>query len=297
MSEGFSESWLALREPCDAAARSRALALRLGSVLPAEARLIDLGAGSGSLLRWLAPILGATCPRQHWTLFDADGALLRAALLRIASWAEAQGGVARIEDGVLGIEAPWGECTVRARQGDLADPTTLPFGEVDAVLCTALADLFSGQWIDSFAGACTVPFLAALSVDGRVVWRPAHPTDRLVEALFRRDQRREKGLGAALGPDAPARLARAFEARGARVWMEATDWRIGRPALSMLAAMIDGHAEAAAQQAPMLGPRIGAWRAARLAQAARARLSLDIGHQDLLALPRSVRPAADRGTA
>ena len=55
MSEEFDLDWLDLREPHDAAARSEALAEALIARLPARPRLMDLGAGTGSLFRWLAP--------------------------------------------------------------------------------------------------------------------------------------------------------------------------------------------------------------------------------------------------
>ena len=48
--------WLALREPADAAARSRALVDALRPQLPTGAAGIhDLGSGTGSMARWLAP--------------------------------------------------------------------------------------------------------------------------------------------------------------------------------------------------------------------------------------------------
>ena len=56
----FSD-WLALREPADAAARSRTLVDVLRPVLdgrpdrPLEVH--DLGCGAGSMGRWLAPLL------------------------------------------------------------------------------------------------------------------------------------------------------------------------------------------------------------------------------------------------
>ena len=53
--EEFDLEWLDLREPFDAFARNEALADALVAVLPARPRLLDLGAGTGSLLRWLAP--------------------------------------------------------------------------------------------------------------------------------------------------------------------------------------------------------------------------------------------------
>ena len=86
-SSGFSAAWLALREPHDAAARAAELVglLRTRSSDDAQRRrrrarcratIVDLGAGSGANLRWLAPRLGG---EQAWLLVDHDAALLAAA--------------------------------------------------------------------------------------------------------------------------------------------------------------------------------------------------------------------------
>ena len=53
MAEEFDGDWLDLREPHDAAARDPGLAAMLSAALPARPRVLDLGAGTGSLLRWL----------------------------------------------------------------------------------------------------------------------------------------------------------------------------------------------------------------------------------------------------
>ena len=68
VTERFAADWLALREPFDHAARSVALARRLADRLPARPRLLDLGGGTGSLFRFLAPIIGRG---QDWILLDA----------------------------------------------------------------------------------------------------------------------------------------------------------------------------------------------------------------------------------
>ena len=58
---GFAAAWLALREPYDHAARSAALAERFAAAVGNAPHLIDLGCGTGSNLRYLAPrIAGPT---------------------------------------------------------------------------------------------------------------------------------------------------------------------------------------------------------------------------------------------
>jgi len=73
-----SREWLALREPADAMARSRDLVERLVRRSPPTGRWVihDLGGGTGSMGRWLAPLL----PRaQHWVVHDRDADLLEVA--------------------------------------------------------------------------------------------------------------------------------------------------------------------------------------------------------------------------
>ena len=65
---GFSAEWLALREPYDQAARSRSVLDAVRAALcPAcrGVRVTDLGCGTGSTLRAVAPLLPA---HQHWRL-------------------------------------------------------------------------------------------------------------------------------------------------------------------------------------------------------------------------------------
>ena len=70
-----SSQWLRLREPADAAARSTDLARMAVALLDGAAPTVvhDLGCGSGSMGRWLAPLLEGP---QHWVLHDRDADLL-----------------------------------------------------------------------------------------------------------------------------------------------------------------------------------------------------------------------------
>jgi SAM-dependent methyltransferase len=150
--EGFDAEWLALREPFDALARSERLAARLAAALPARPRLLDLGAGTGSLLRWLAPRM----PRpQAWTLVDSDRALTEAAFDTIADRAEGVGlKVTMPNRRTLLVHAPGGAWRVEALIADLAEgPLNLPQHDADAVLSSALCDLVSARWVESMAAA------------------------------------------------------------------------------------------------------------------------------------------------
>ena len=67
--------WLALREPADAEARSgRARRHPRDRTCPRPALVVhDLGCGTGSMARWLAPRLDGP---QRWVLHDRDAELL-----------------------------------------------------------------------------------------------------------------------------------------------------------------------------------------------------------------------------
>ena len=297
MVESFALDWLDLREPFDAMARSQALADALLASLPARPRFLDLGAGTGSLLRWIAPRLGRA---QAWTLVDADRELLEAAFDTIADRAEAIGHTVSFPNKrTLLVHAPGGAWRVETIVADLAEaPRGLPLANADAVVCSALADLVSRPWLERLAAALRVPFYAGLCVDGRERFLPPHPADHVVAAGFRRDQSRDKGFGgAALGARAPGVIAEVFGAHGFAVASAPSDWAVrgrgpspmpgmGEAAGRFLAELVMGHAEAARRQDRRGDRRIEAWMEARLDQVAGRNLAARIGHRDLLALPK-----------
>lgn len=308
MTESFDLDWLDLREPWDAMARAEALADRLLASLPARPRFLDLGAGTGSLLRWLAPRLGRA---QSWTLVDSDRALLEAAFDTIAERADQVGyHVAAPNRHTLLVHAPGGAWRIDTLVADLAEaPANLPLAKADAVVSSALGDLVSRRWVERMAAALRLPFYASLCVDGRERFAPPHPADARVAAAFRRDQGRDKGFGgAALGPRAPTALAEAFGARGFTVAAAPSDWLVrGRGALPyaalrdtagrFLGELVTGHAEAAARRDRRGEAAIGHWMATRLHQSMAGRLSVRIGHRDLLALPPRYPGASPDGKA
>jgi len=250
VTESFSRDWLTLREPFDAAARSITLARRFAAALPARPRVLDLGAGSGSMFRWLAPIIAR---EQRWVLADADAALLATVESPIAE--------PLIVDLVQSLEA-------------------LPFSQVDGVVCSALLDLVSAPWLQRLAARLCTPFFACLNVDGRDELLPPHALDAPVLAAFRSDQSRDKGFGLALGLAAPETLSAALTARGFRMRSEKSDWRIPATAKAMLRELVHGYARVAGPSAD-----VEAWRHDRLEQIDREKLAIRIGHEDILALP------------
>ncbi|HLY87642.1 MAG TPA: class I SAM-dependent methyltransferase [Acetobacteraceae bacterium] len=268
MIDTFEPDWLALREPFDHAARSVILARRLVQRLPQRPRIVDLGAGTGSMFRYLAPIIGG---RQDWLLVDANTGLLDEAFGRTAAWARRRGCTAVATGNELQIATPQGLWRMEVIAADLGEEFPLA---ADAVVCSALLDLVSARWLDRLFDRMHAPFLASLIVDGRDIWRPRDPFDAQPRAVFRHDQFRDKGIGRALGATAWAHALRSLAARGFVTASAPSDWHIPRTALGMQRALIDGR-----------GANDARWQEVRLRQALRGRLAITIGHRDILAFP------------
>lgn len=254
---GFAADWLALRAPADARARNAGVAAALTRAFAGRGPLIvlDLGAGTGNDMAATAPLLPGP---QHWRLADSDPSLLARA------------------GAPPGVSFETVEADLAAGLAPLLDPAP------DLVAASALFDLVGAAWLDRFVAALAgrrLPLLAVLSYTGRESWAPAHPEDDAVLAAFHADQRRDKGLGPGLGPEAHACLAGALRAAGFAVTEGPSDWTLEAPRdAALIAALAEGTARAVA---PAIGAeRAEAWRAART-QARRVTVS----HADLLALP------------
>lgn len=284
MSEAtFALDWLALRAGPDVAARAPALEAKLRAALPERPRLVDLGAGTAANLRHLAPRLGGT---QRWILVDHDEAMLEAAREALALWAEALGGRWTAEGGGGTLACPGFTASVVLRAADLASELASCVQDADALLTSALLDLAGATWLDALADAIAArrcPVLATLSVDGRLALTPEDPDDAQVLTRFAAHQRREKGLGVSLGPDAVSYLARGLEARGYAVTLAESDWVLGAADAPLQEAMIVGLSRAADAIAP---GEAGPWRARRLARLGSGVSTLRVGHLDLYAEAR-----------
>jgi hypothetical protein len=284
---GFSAEWLALREPFDAAARSAALVSTLRRHLPAGTgatplAVVDLGAGAGSNLRYLAPLLGGT---QHWRLVDHDAALLHAALDATYAWAEALGARVERRAEALAIRARDFGCEVVVEPYDLRDLAVLALPPGALVTAAALLDLVAATWLEKLARRCeearaTVCF--ALSYDGRTVCSPAEPEDAAVLAAFNRHQLGDKGFGPALGPGAARAAEAAFTRLGYEVATAPSDWLIDARAHEIQRALLDGWRDTAIELHAATIAELGAWHERRLAHVAADRSTLRVGHVDLV---------------
>jgi hypothetical protein len=254
----FAPEWLALREGADAAARAEELLEPLRAHLTGPLVIRDLGCGTGSMGRWLAPRLANP---QHWILTDRDLALL----VRAAS------------------SLPVPAVTV---QRDITDLTDADLAGTSLVTGSALLDLLTAGEVDALADACVtagLPALLTLSVAGRVELDPADPLDSAVEAAFNAHQRRTVEGRRLLGPDAVRATVAAFERRGAVVHRRPSPWRLGPERAELAAQWLIGWVAAAVEQEP--GLDTDDYLRRRLAGCEAGELRVTVQHEDLLAVP------------
>lgn len=283
--ERFSADWLSRREWLDGRSRSHCLtglaadwlATRPGAH-GSPCGIVDLGCGTGSNLRFLAPRLPGP---QRWRLVDHDPELLALARRHAATLRDASGSRVAIE----------------ARCRDLSPVDDGLLEGADLVVASALFDLVSRSWAEALVAACAArqqALLFTLSVDSDWAFLDAtgkrleDVEDIAVRALFQAHQRRDKGLGPALGGQAPAVLVAAMTAAGFRVESAATPWYLAageRDLLPLAEQLLQGWHDAALEQAPEEQARLQRWHSRRLAGLAAGELGLTVGHRDLLALP------------
>jgi hypothetical protein len=285
--DGFSAEWLALREPFDAAARSAEIVASLRTHLPAGTgaaplAVVDLGAGAGSNLRYLAPLLGGV---QHWRLVDHDEALLEAARATTREWAERRGARVEQHTATLAIRDNDFACEIAVEPYDLRnlDMLALPAGAL--VTAAALLDLVSASWLEKLARRCEAACASvcfALTYDGRTVCTPTEADDATVLGAFNRHQLGDKGFGPALGPGA----ARAAEAALTRVGYEVatapSDWLIDTGAHEMQRALLDGWRDVAIELHADTQAELDAWHARRRQHVDAGHSTLRVGHVDVV---------------
>jgi len=300
----FSDQWLTLREPADHLARdaqlthaadrwltqratTRSLEARPFETKPLETKpfetrpfetrrtLVDLGCGSGSNLRYLAPRLHGA---QHWRLIDHDAELLAHARLRCEPLTSTGGQPIHLETRNLPLADAW----KHGLQG------------ADLVTASALFDLLTDADVEALADVCQTQgcaVLFALSVDGHIRFHDTSGSplfsddDRYMLAALEAHQRRDKGSGPAMGAQAPHYLRESFHRRGYHIREATSPWRLGPESLPLAEALLAGWRSALHEQLPQQTSRIDRWHSERLQGLMRGQLTLTVGHRDLLATP------------
>jgi hypothetical protein len=265
-----SSSWLTLRESEDARARSRDLALSASAMLTERPIVVhDLGSGTGSMMRWLAPILPGP---QTWILHDWNSSLTGLAV--------------DSERPLAGNGTP---VSVGSSTGRLADLTPSDLSGASLVTASALLDILTAREIQAIVRACVlvnVPALLSLSVTGVVSLNPQDPRDDAFSQAFNAHQRRTVQDRPLLGQFGATIARGLFDQAGWRVSEATTSWHLDDHQPQLLSEWFGGWVDAAVEQRPELHDDAVSYRALRASQAEQGALSALVNHTDLLAWPR-----------
>ena len=265
-----SPEWLSLRESADLAARAPELVARLQAEAPVGGYSVihDLAAGTGSMGRWLAPLLPGP---QRWVLHDRDPVLLSVAVSDPPS--QTANGAA------LAIATQHSDIT-RLQPADLADATL--------ITASALLDLLTADELAGLIEVCVAvgcPVLLTLSVVGHVELTPPDPFDIRVAAAFDAHQRRRTPGGRLLGPDAVAIAVEGFGRHRAEVLVSPSPWRLAVDQADLAAEWFTGWIGAACESDAALAREAGPYADRRLSEIRTGVLAVVVDHADLLALP------------
>ncbi len=292
----FSADWLALREPVDHRSRNTLLQNQVinflhqrASVVTGLLHITDLGSGTGSNLRALAPHFGAM---QCWTLVDYDTDLLRAARTTLLSWA----------DGVLDSATPSSIRELGIFSGSveplvitknmktiavqfrcanlLADYRSILNEPADLITAAAFFDLVAESWLTDFCTNLTKPLYTVLTYDGKETWGPPNTLDADVLRAFHAHQSTDKGFGVALGPRAAERLQSLLQGRGFTTACAPSPWGMDDHDRALIEQLALGTASAVREMGVLESNAIDQWEQAR-----RQASTCEIGHIDLFAHP------------
>lgn len=275
----FSPEWLNLREQADGRARNRDVieALSARFQLRDDISVVDLGAGTGSTLRALAPLLPA---KQRWLLIDQDEGLLEIAQTEICRWASRSS-----RDGdVLRAEKDGATIDVRFRRANLADDPARTIGEgADLVTASAFLDLTSIDFMRHVARAAAhgkTAVYAALTYNGVQRWTPHRPADNRMASAFHGHMMRDKGFGPAAGPTAASEFSDQLKTFGFSVIEGESPWVLERGDRMLIDELVRGHAFAVAETGVVDDKTITDWVNLQ-------RSGAMIGHTDIFAVPGS----------
>jgi hypothetical protein len=288
---GFSAEWLSLREPVDHRSRNQDLQAQVLNYLaqiktdrPGSVRLTDLGSGTGSNLRALAPYLDSL---QHWTLVDYDPALLHAARSTLLAWSDSEINTSLVNLGV-NTSSPIKPLTI-LKQGktiivefkcvDLYKDYQAVLDEpADLITAAAFFDLVAEPWLTKFCASLSKPLYTVLTYDGIERWSPPEIMDGDILKAFHQHQLTDKGFGSAVGPAASERLQSLLNARQFTTVSAPSPWILDYRDHTLIEQLAIGTAGAAREMNTISDTLINQWEQSR-----RQANQCEIGHMDLFA--------------
>ena len=269
---GFSIEWLNLREASDHKARDRHLlktaANWLNDLKSKDKVIVDLGSGTGSTIRGLQRYT-TLAPSIQWRLVDNDPELLAEAVHKHSE-----------------------EYSIESFLVDLSATQKLPLESVSLITASALLDLVSSNFIRDLCQLIReknehqpVGFYSALNYDGCIKWTPFHPLDAAILMNFNADQRRDKGFGPALGPDATDFLKTQFHSAKFQCLSAKSPWLLDSADYLLTESLINGISGVAIQTDELTNSDIQDWKTLELKM---LELNLLFRHTDIWVLPSSL---------
>jgi len=287
----FSAQWLELREPIDHRSRNQDLQAQVIDYLtkmetfyPGIVHLTDLGSGTGSNLRALAPQLGSM---QHWTLNDYDVALLNTARATLLAWADSE-----INTSILGITVDPSTqikplsiikqnktIIIEFKCVDLYKDYRVILDEpADIVTAAAFFDLVAESWLTEFCTYLSKPLYTVLTYDGIEKWSPPNIIDIDILKAFHRHQITDKGFGPALGPAATVHMQSVLRDHHFNTVCAASPWTMDHRDRDLIEQLAIGTARAVKEIDAIPNHITEQWEQSR-----RQANSCEIGHIDLFA--------------
>ena len=230
----------------------------------------DLGCGTGSMGRWLAPQLPGP---QHWIMYDRDPDLLELAA----------------------ADLPGRQPTGRGHRRDPAVATSPRLGPrelagASLITASALLDMLTADELDALVAACAdagCPVLVTLSVTGRVEFEPGRSAGRARRRRVQRapaaHHRRPAGCSARTLSRPPSRRS---AGAAPRCWSRPSPWRLGAAQAEPGRGWFAGWVGAACEQRPDWPADGRGYAGAGAREAAAGRLAVTVHHADLLVRAR-----------
>ena len=280
----FASDWLTLREPVDHRSRHPSLLAPLIDALNSQAQkrlaVVDLGCGRGSNCRYLAPRLPFD---QHWQLIDHDPALLDEAMISAPA-------------------LPSRQLVLSSQLSSIARPTELIDPATSLVTASALLDLVSRPWLEALVSHCQnhrMVVMIAMSVDGRFFIDDPDgdpklkQLDTLMEDAINRHKQQERGLGAAGGSEGWRVATELLTAAGYQMHCAPADWQLSRASgpgdIALAERLLRERVDAALEVVPASRhDELRAWLTTRLEGLRQGNITVNVGHQDVLAVPGPV---------
>ncbi len=280
-------AWLESRYPYDAKARNKEIERIVRRDLAGRRllRIIDLGAGLGSNLRYYAGFFDCD---QEWYCVEKDGLLCREFPVRVKKWATARGWSSLPTTG--GIQLQKNGITISVH---LLSSSFLPFPadlggvHLDLAVANAVFDLLSRRDFLRLARDLAdraIPLLATLNY-ASMRFAPSRSWDRRIVEFYDRHMTLPRPEGPPMGPGCVPAMEEILKTAGYRVLKGESPWLISRQDIPLLRLLLQ-YVEDSVRTFP--NTSIGAaelrdWVARKGVEVRSGKVRLRIRHLDLYA--------------